>query len=306
MGNFFYYHILEDVNLRRRVDTPEELLNFRDTRYKNILYYYPEPSENLPFFIRECGEEYSVPEKSVVRRVNLKNTYLHYVIGGSGFFNGIPVSAGQAFLAWAGAEHTILNQPEDPLSFCYIGMSGFAHEALLESVGFERERVVFPYTYSNEVRAFMQQVLYSIPEETNRMGNLLGQAILLLSRHQPAQKPEPEDEGLHYVALAKSMMAQNQYRMSVADLSEGLGISRNHFSTVFHRITGVSPKTYILQHRMDLAKNFLVNGYTVAQVAEMLGYCDYAAFFNAFQRSEGVTPKEYVDFVCNEQSHYRK
>ena len=137
------------------------------------------------------------------------------------------------------------------------------------------------------------------------MGYLLGEAILLLSLGQPAQKTAAEDEGLHYVALAKSMMAQHQYRMSVAELSEGLGISRNYFSTVFHRITGISPKTYILQHRMDLAKNFLVNGYTVAQVSEMLGYCDYAAFFNAFRQNEGVTPKEYVDFVCNEQSHYK-
>lgn len=306
MGNFFYYHILDDENLRQRVDTPEELLNFRDTRYKNIVYYYPEPSEKLPFFIRECGEEYSVPEKRVVRRVNLKNTYLHYVIGGCGFFNGMPVSAGQAFLAWAGDEHTILNQPDDALSFYYIGMSGFAHEALLESVGFKRDTVVFPYTYFEEVRDFIQQVLYSIPEATNHMGYMLGQAILLLSRQQPCHKQGHEDEGLQYVALAKSMMAQSQYRMSVAELADGLGISRNHFSTVFHRITGVSPKTYILQHRMDLAKNFLVNGYTVAQVAEMLGYCDYAAFFNTFHRSEGVTPKEYVDFVCSEQSHYRK
>lgn len=307
MGNFFTYHISEESGLRRRVGTPEELSDCRGLRYKNILYYYPDPNEHLPFFLRECGEEHSVPEKSVVRRVNLKNTYLHYVTGGNGFFNGTPVGAGQAFLAWAGAEHTIANDPKDPLSFFYIGMSGFAHEALLESLGFARERTVFPYSYADRVRAFMQKALYTAaPQENNRMGYLLGEVILLLSLGQPTQKAAEEDAGLRDVALAKSLMAQNRYRLSVAELSAALGISRNRFGSVFHRITGVTPKAYIIQHRMELAKNFLVNGYSVAQVAELLGYCDYAAFYNAFRQSTGVTPKAYVEFVRNERSCYTK
>lgn len=301
MGVFYYYHVSED-DKRQRMDRPRDLLNHSDEHYKNIAYYFLDSDETYPCYVAECGEEYSTSCKKVVGRVNFKNSYLHYVFGGKGYFNGIPLTKGNVFISWAGQTHSILTDADDPLKFYYLGISGYNHEAYLTALGFDRQIQVFDCDYFTAVDEVFKSILYKTAPEVNQTAYTMGKCLMLLSRHRPSSPHQAENEAYHQVALAKQLMAQSRYCRSINDIASDLCISRKHFAFLFKSVTGISPRDYILEQRMTLAKNYLANGYSVNEVTEMLEYCDYAAFFNAFQKSQGLTPKEYVNSMCKKES----
>ena len=63
---------------------------------------------------------------------------------------------------------------------------------------------------------------------------------------------------------------------------------------LFRRQTNGSVRNYILEHRKDQAISYLLEGYSPKNVGVLLGYSDYAAFFNFFKKNTGQTPTEYV------------
>ena len=95
----------------------------------------------------------------------------------------------------------------------------------------------------------------------------------------------------NYVDLSKHFLHDNNFSLSVQELANMLGISAKHYNRVFKDVVGISPKQYIMERRMELAMTLLRNGLTPTEVANIIGYKDYALFYRAFTRQYGVTPK---------------
>ena len=300
MGTFCYYHVPGENGERLRLENAEALQVCRQAEPgKNIAYYYPDAAESYACYLRECGDEHSAPGKDTGNRINLKTTYFHYVYGGSGSFNRQPVRAGDCCIAWAGKAHRLCSDPQDPLKFYFVGVGGYDHMRFLKTLGFRETPEIFSCSCEEVRETLIEPVLYNTPQGVNPAGYALGKMILLFSR----QCPVAAVEKVRYVeelTLAKQMMAESRYTVPVAELADRLGISRKHFSVLFHRATGTSVRTYMLEHRMHLAKSYLANGCPVSEVAELLGYNDYAAFYNAFLRTEGVSPSRYAAFIRGE------
>ncbi len=60
--------------------------------------------------------------------------------------------------------------------------------------------------------------------------------------------------------------------IKVKDLAKLLGISRFHFSRLFKQTTGVSPHQYVMQQRIELAKQLLNQDLSIAQIALSCGF----------------------------------
>ncbi len=241
------------------------------------------------------GDEYASPEKELIARCDHKTTYFHFVLSGKGFFNGQKVGAGDAFVAWADEKHTILSDSEDPFHFVWIGISGFAHQKMLIPMGFDFDDKVFHFDYYDAVAEFTRKVVYTTPVNENATGYLTGETLRLLAHHSPSKIQPAENSGEAYVAVAKQVMSEKGYFISVDEIAKKLGLSRKHLSVLFRKHTKTSVRRYLLVHRMAIARGYLVDGRTPKEVGEMLGYNDYSAFYNAFKHIEGMTPTEYVE-----------
>jgi AraC-like DNA-binding protein len=77
---------------------------------------------------------------------------------------------------------------------------------------------------------------------------------------------------------------------TVAALASELAMSRSAFAARFSKLVGVPAMEYVTDWRMQLARNRLRDGATVAQVAGELGYRSEAAFARAFKRVTGTPP----------------
>jgi AraC-like DNA-binding protein len=84
--------------------------------------------------------------------------------------------------------------------------------------------------------------------------------------------------------------------LSVADLAALCGISEVYFRKIFLNSLGVSPKEYMIQKRMDYAKNLLKSGdFSVSEIATLCGYTEPCHFSREFAKRVGIPPSQYHD-----------
>lgn len=80
--------------------------------------------------------------------------------------------------------------------------------------------------------------------------------------------------------------------LSVPMLSEHFHLSTSQFNRVFRRATGAAPWEYILKKRVTAAKEKISCGYSAQAACEACGFHDYSAFYRAYTKQFGCSPKE--------------
>lgn len=78
----------------------------------------------------------------------------------------------------------------------------------------------------------------------------------------------------------------------ISQLAYYLNMSETNFSNSFKKIMGITPKEYITNLKMILAKDMLRNQ-NVTEVAYDLGYENISHFISLFKAKYGITPKQY-------------
>jgi AraC family transcriptional regulator len=82
--------------------------------------------------------------------------------------------------------------------------------------------------------------------------------------------------------------------LSVGELAAIAQMSRYHFGRLFKQSTGLSPHQYVLQCRIEKAKQLLAQlELPIAEVYQQVGFQSQSHFTKVFRRHTGVTPKAY-------------
>jgi AraC family transcriptional regulator len=90
------------------------------------------------------------------------------------------------------------------------------------------------------------------------------------------------------------LRSESEADVSLAALATDAGLSRFHFCRAFKESTGLSPHTWLRQHRLEQAMTMLRDtDASVVSVAMALGYASQTAFAAAFRRLTGETPSDW-------------
>ena len=82
--------------------------------------------------------------------------------------------------------------------------------------------------------------------------------------------------------------------ISVAEISEYVGMNPEYFTKIFKKRTGLGLKKYMTQEKMKAAKMLLeTTELSVTMIADHVGYSNYSNFTYVFRQSEGCTPMDY-------------
>lgn len=113
--------------------------------------------------------------------------------------------------------------------------------------------------------------------------SLLGTILTLLSyeRELPLSNDSVINESLD--------LMQSRYRepLCIAKIAAEAGFEVNHFIRRFKKVIGVTPYAYLRSYRLSKARLFVGSGYTLAEIAEMVGYEDASSLSRALK-----TPRE--------------
>jgi AraC-like DNA-binding protein len=85
--------------------------------------------------------------------------------------------------------------------------------------------------------------------------------------------------------------------ISVRDLAALTGLSPYHFIRVFSGQVGLTPHAYLVQVRVQQARQLLATGETPSQAALSAGFFDQSHLSRHFKRILGVTPGRYRNCV---------
>lgn len=123
---------------------------------------------------------------------------------------------------------------------------------------------------------------------------LRGRMILLLAamlrRLQEAQVPDCRRKIEPALLLLER---QPDRAWPVPELARACGYQTAYFTKLFKAAMGASPKAYMIEQRIRLAKRFLLDGEPVEAIAERLGYGSTHYLYRSFKEATGMTPAEF-------------
>jgi AraC-like DNA-binding protein len=98
--------------------------------------------------------------------------------------------------------------------------------------------------------------------------------------------------------VLERLNAAPEIPVTLHELAELCGVSRFRLVRAFACATGVTPHAYLVQRRVELAKQLLARGRTPVQAALQAGFADQSHMTRAFVRQLGVTPSRYQAAVA--------
>lgn len=150
--------------------------------------------------------------------------------------------------------------------------------------------------------------LMPTPERANRL--LIDHVALALCAHvvdrycgMPPTAAAVTTGGLtaRQERTAKELMVEHlDGDLGLREIADACGLSERHFSRAFKRSEGVTPHRWLLQMRVERAKDLMKDGrLSLAEVGLACGFSDQSHFSRTFQRSTGCTPGQW------RRKHYR-
>ena len=89
----------------------------------------------------------------------------------------------------------------------------------------------------------------------------------------------------------------------LGDLALVAHVSSSYLSTRFKKETGTSFTEYLIRYRINKAKELLKEKQNrCREVAENVGYRDYAQFSKIFKKYTGISPKDYQRMVSDKEN----
>ena len=106
------------------------------------------------------------------------------------------------------------------------------------------------------------------------------------------------ESSVHNVILPAIKYIERNYqnpKLSNAELAEKCNISEVYFRKIFTQAYKTTPKQFILEIRINKAKQLLSDGFlNICAVAEECGFSNQYHFCRLFKEKTGLTPTEYM------------
>ncbi|OGB35449.1 MAG: transcriptional regulator [Burkholderiales bacterium RIFCSPLOWO2_12_FULL_61_40] len=89
------------------------------------------------------------------------------------------------------------------------------------------------------------------------------------------------------------ILDQLEDKITLDDVAQVAGLSRYHLIRSFKQAYGQTPHAFLLDQRINRAKQLLKQGNSMVDVAQQLGFADQSHFQRHFKKRHAVTPMHY-------------
>lgn len=183
----------------------------------------------------------------------------------------------------------------------------FVAQSLQESVNPDRVELMM---HRGQKDPLIREILFALKAELEAgcpAGSLYGEAMgtalaVHLLKHYSTLKPLPISykDGLPQYKLNQALEYIQSYLdqdIKLVDLAECVGMSQYHFGRLFKQSTGVPPHQFVLQQRIERAKQLLQQrNLAIADIALSCGFKSQSHLTTLFRKFTGSTPKAFRNF----------
>lgn len=257
-------------------------------------------TEPAPLAVYFCGKENCEPGHAFGPAVR-PHYLLHVILEGNGSYhkNGVTykLGKGDAFLIPPMESSYYQADSENPWTYAWVGFDGKSCKDVLSQTVFSDSAVFLNKDpqKTEKLLSCMETLLLSFQESHGSQLNPLGNLFLVLSCMQNTPVNKKEDYSHQYFQKAKEYIDNNySYDIRISDIARHVGIDRTYLYKIFMEQENISPKQYLLQHRIRAAAQMLCSSsYTITEIAFSCGFKDAPAFCNYFKKYIGSTPRVF-------------
>ena len=234
-----------------------------------------------------------------------ENYVLHYITEGKGYLEykeqKIPLQKGDFFLLIPGEVTYYFADTQTPWSYYWLGISGIkAQEYFNLSSIHDTAYLRSPHTKA------LGKFIRTIVKDAERLDESKASQLHVISQlfelmHQlNAVSPNLDQETispsqkLYREAKHLIDIGYNSQAISIQYIADKLRVHRSYLSSIFKDFHKISPKEYLLEVRMNRAKELLENtDQPIKIIAYSVGYLDPLHFSKAFRQYYDCSPSQY-------------
>ena len=207
------------------------------------------------------------------------------------------------FVRWEGQENCLQIQLTDVFLKRIAGETFKGNSDRLQLIPAFQQR-------DGQVEAIAQLILTECQQ--NPCGNQLymdslanALAVNMLRQFATTQRPLPLYEGgltqRQLIQVLDYIDAHLDQEIRLTNLAELIGMSQFHFSHLFKQSLGISPYQYLLQQRVERAKQLLrQTDRLIVEIALECGFSSHSHLSKQFRQLTGMTPKFFRTNYSNQ------
>jgi AraC family transcriptional regulator, arabinose operon regulatory protein len=253
--------------------------------------------------VTSCGYQKFITKNYTVAREKGRIDYqIIYIVEGKGcytFEDGYrEVEKGNIVLFLPSQPQNYTYYYKDKTELYWIHFSGYAVKGLLEKLGIHSQQVLY-IGDNKECIELLKKTTYELqlkrPHFINYTCAYLIELLSSIARKLDDMSLESSITITEDIRKAILNMHMNYGKeLSVKELAKECNLSLFRFIHKFKSSTGMTPLSYLIKVRMDVACELLSNSsLSVSEVASIVGYKDPLYFSKAFKKTKGVSPKNY-------------
>lgn len=257
--------------------------------------------KNKDIHIDSCGNQLLNENLGKLNTFSWSDYHILYVTEGTGYAfieeKRIKMSAGSIliFSPWQKRDYGF-HRNKDSRSY-YIHFNGDDCESLIGALGLDGG-VYYQIGTSLSLNKLFDSLIDEFRlknEHYEYMCQSYMIAILTLISRKVSDGPKESSLNKKRINEICKYIYENCDKIdSVGSLAQMTHLSESRFSHLFSETVGVSPQSYILRAKTDMAKELLANtDISVGQIATSVGFNDQNYFSRAFKRFTDMSPTEY-------------
>lgn len=277
--------------------TPIPLTELEKHPYFSYRYYTSEKDDSPDCHVISLGRDVSYPGKLHGPR-SVNRFILHYIIRGTGKFNGKSISHGQVFFTHPYEKLTIESSVDDPLDFYYIGIAGPGTETIMKKAGFFTLPGIIDCPFIDRIPTLFYEPLFETHPDSDPDYYLMSFFLQLMAIHKTynIKTPDtPTDDAFFYYKQALIFIEEYLLNgITPNDVAQYLHISPSYLRVIFSRYCKYSLRELLIRKRIECAASHLVfDQCSVVEASNLCGYEDYTMFSRIFKKYTGMSPQAY-------------
>lgn len=171
-------------------------------------------------------------------------------------------------------------------------MQAICHDEILDMIP-----CVFIPKHAQEIETLMERIcLYSYPHSSHDpvVIKLVLEILYLIAADVLEQTNKDVIEQNVITNACEYMKYHFSECITLEILAKSANVSKEHFARLFKKEMGISPIDYLIQVRLDNAKEKLIRtNMSIQEIAYHCGYNTPSFFYSYFKKRTGYTPMEY-------------
>ncbi|WP_028562781.1 AraC family transcriptional regulator [Paenibacillus pinihumi] len=218
-----------------------------------------------------------------------------YIIDGSGVLEInsqiVYPQKNDVYILTRNSDHTYYSSAEHPWIKIWVVFYGAFAEYLFKQYLPADTYIVKDcniFSYMNEIINISSATQKNYSKLIDEVSVMLLKIILHLKNHLDHKVLSAAEQ----IKLCLDTNIEN--RLDINDVCVELGYSKNYIIKLFRETYGITPYAYYRTHKIELAKQYLLNtNLNINEISTKLNFADQHYFSSSFKAIVGVSPSEY-------------